>query len=70
MGMGNVKLTKDYVGGIIVGIGMGLVACQLLIRQFSVDPTRLLWPGVLLSVGGAFFVLVTQKLAAAKEFDL
>jgi len=65
--MSRINLTKDYVGGVVAGSGMGLVFCPLLINRFAVDPTHLAYAGAAITLCGAFFVLFTQTLAAAKD---
>ncbi len=66
MGRWKVKLTSDYVGGIVAGIGMGLAFCPLLLRFISADPRWLSWLGVMLAIGGAFFVRWTQGRGVPK----
>jgi len=59
-----VKLTPEYVAGIIAGIGIGLALCPVLITSFGADPKQLTWPGFFISAVGGCLALYAQKRAA------
>lgn len=63
-GWRGVRLTPEYAGGIVAGMGIGLVICPFLVMNLGVELSQLLWPGVFVFYSGAGLALYAQSRAA------
>ena len=63
--MGRVKITAEYLAGIIGGFGVALVSYPLLDRWIALEPKHLSLVGVVLACSGGFLALYAQKKAAS-----
>ena len=62
-----VKLTADYLGGVLAGVGVGFMLGRLLNERFGVETAVLSFPGLMLTCAGSLWVYYRQRQAKGRS---